>query len=323
MPLLRLESVSKTFRRGSGPTVHAVNGVSLTVERGETVALIGESGSGKSTTARLALRLQEPDSGTVVFDGTDLGAVGREELRRLRARMSMVFQEPFESLDPRQTVGRTVEEPLLIHRPDLSPSERRASALETLEQVALGEPFYDRYPAELSGGQQQRVGIARAIVTRPAFIALDEPTASLDLSVRAQILGLLERLREELGLAYLFVSHDIATVSHVADRVCVMYLGRIVEEGPVAEVLDHPRHPYTQALLSATLSPDPTVRTSAIRLAGQLPSATDLPDGCPLHVRCPIAVDACATTAVELDPVAPGHSVACIEADRALVRPVG
>ena len=209
-----------------------MNGVTLTVEGGQTTGLIGESGSGKSTVGRLALALLAPDRGNVTFEGTDLGTISDRELRKLRAKMTAVFQEPYESLNPRMAVGSTVEEPLVIHEASLGAKERRERVIETLADVALGEDLYRRYPHELSGGQQQRVGIARAIVTRAKFIVLDEPTSSVDLSVRAQILDLLSRLQNELGLAYLFISHDIRTVEHMSDRIAVMYLGKIVETGP-------------------------------------------------------------------------------------------
>jgi oligopeptide/dipeptide ABC transporter ATP-binding protein len=315
MSLVRVEKVSKTFRRGSGPIVYAVNEVSLAIEPGETVALIGESGSGKSTLARLVLRLHEPDSGTIEFDGRDLSALRSKELRALRALATIVFQEPYESLNPRQSVGRTIEEPLVIHRGDMSAAQRRRQVVETLDVVALNETFYDRYPHQLSGGQQQRVGVARAIVTRPKLIVLDEPTSSLDLSVRAQILMLLADLQKEFGLAYLFVSHDIHTVEYVSDRICVMYLGRIVESGPATEVIRDPRHPYTRALLSSTLSADPSVKKERHVLGGEIPSATEIPQGCVLAPRCPIASVECTLAPVPLHPIGPGHEVACIKAD--------
>jgi oligopeptide/dipeptide ABC transporter ATP-binding protein len=313
MSLVKLDGVTKTFGRPGGPLVHAVNDVSLTINAGETVALIGESGSGKSTLARLAIRLHDPDSGVIEFDGHDLAGYRKEAMRKLRSEMSMVFQEPFESLNPRQRIGRTVEEPLVIHEPKLSRSERRARVNDALEHVALPAAYFERFPHELSGGQQQRVGIARAIVTRPKFIVLDEPTSSLDLSVRAQILQLLARLRAELNLAYLFVSHDIHTVEYVADRIFVMYLGQVVETGAVTDVFEHPQHPYTQALLSATLSPDPRVKRERVMLGGEIPSATNLPPGCFLHGRCPIGTDECATQRVPLHRFTEDHLVACIK----------
>lgn len=293
--------------------MHAVNGVSFEIEAGETVALIGESGSGKSTVARLALRLYDPDSGIVGFDGKNLAELDKHELSQMRARMTIVFQEPYESLNPRQKIGNTIEEPLIIHRPDLTKAERYRQVIAALEHVALKESFHDLYPRELSGGQQQRVGIARAIVTRPTFIVLDEPTSSLDLSVRAQILQLLTDLQHEYNLAYLFISHDIHTAEYISDRICVMYLGQIVETGPAHEVFRDPQHPYTQALLSSTLSPDPRVTKERFLLGGEIPSATYLPSGCFLHGRCPIGTVECAATPVPLHRFSAKHSVACIK----------
>ncbi len=314
MSLVQLDRVSKTFGAPGQPKVHAVNDVTLEIASGETVSLIGESGSGKSTLARLALALHQPDSGRINFAGCDLSRQSRRDLRRMRSQMTMVFQEPFESLNPRQRVGTTVAEPLVIHEPRLDRAERSRRVSEALEHVSLPESYADRYPHELSGGQQQRIGIARAIVTRPQFIVLDEPTSSLDLSVRAHILQLLANLRSELGLAYLFVSHDIHTVEYVADRVYVMYLGQVVETGTVAQVFRDPQHPYTQALLSASLSADPQVKRERVRLGGEIPSATNLPSGCFLHGRCPIGSDVCARERVPLSSAGPGHSVACLKA---------
>ena len=316
MPLVKLEDVYKKFQRPGGPVVNAVNGVSFEISSGETVALIGESGSGKSTIARLALRLYELDGGRVEFDGRDLTTLDRDELRHLRSKMTMVFQEPYESLNPRQRIGRTIEEPLVIHEKSLSPAERHARVVDALNHVALGEAFYDRFPHEISGGQQQRVGIARAIVTRPKFIVLDEPTSSLDLSVRAQILQLLHDLQQEFNLAYLFISHDIHTVEYVSDRICVMYLGQVVEVGPTSEVFSNPQHPYTQALLSSSLSADPRVKKERFLLGGEIPSATNLPPGCFLHGRCPIGDDGCAAGRVPLHAYNNTHEVACIKAPR-------
>ena len=313
MSLVRLHDVHKSFQRPGGPVVNAVNGVSFEISSGETLALIGESGSGKSTIARMALRLYELDAGTVEFDGRDLTGLDREELRHLRSQMTIVFQEPYESLNPRQRIGRTIEEPLVIHHPELSAADRQSRVVDALNHVTLGESFYDRFPHELSGGQQQRVGIARAIVTRPKFIVLDEPTSSLDLSVRAQILQLLNDLQQEFNLAYLFISHDIHTVEYVSDRICVMYLGQIVEVGPTAEVFANPQHPYTQALLSSSLSADPRVKKERFLLGGEIPSATNLPAGCFLHGRCPIGDDGCAAAPVPLHPFKGTHEVACIK----------
>lgn len=314
MALVRIDDVRKSFPQRGSRRVHAVNGVSLAIEEGETLGLIGESGSGKSTIGRLVLRLLEPDSGRVEFAGHDLSALDTGSLRRLRSDMQVIFQEPLESLDPRMRVGSIVEEPLLIHRRDLSRSERKHLVAEALDEVELGVAYAARRPGELSGGQQQRVGIARAIVTRPKFIVLDEPTSSLDLSVRAAILDLLGRLQRELRLSYLFISHDIATVQHFCDRTAVLYRGMVVEIGPTSRVLQQPAHPYTCALLSATPSPDPDVRHEHYPLAVAVVNATELPPGCPLCGRCPLEIAACGTAPIELTLVEDRHSVACIRA---------
>ena len=259
MSLVEVDTVHKTFpaRRSGGEPVHALRGVSLTVNEGETVAVIGESGSGKSTLGRAAIRLLDVDSGSVRFDGRDLGAMSHKELRAARAHIQVVFQEPYESLNPRMSVGAIVAEPLHIHRDDLNTTETRKIVAETLDRVGLPANVANRLPGELSGGQQQRVGIARAIVNHPRFVVLDEPTSSLDLSIRAQILALLAGLQRDLGLAYLFVSHDMHTVEWVSDRVAVMYLGEFVEVKPTAELFAKPEHGYTRTLLSARLSADP------------------------------------------------------------------
>jgi oligopeptide/dipeptide ABC transporter ATP-binding protein len=311
MPIVKLREVHKAFRRGSSPAVHAVNGVSLTINRGETLAVIGESGSGKSTVGRLAVGLHQPDSGSVHFGETDLGNIERSSLRRLRRRMAVVFQEPLGSLNPMMTIGQIVEEPLAIHERGLGREARRDRACEALEQVSLDSALYSRKPGRLSGGQQQRVGIARAIITQPDFVVLDEPTSSLDLSIQAGILQLLGKLQEDLGLAYLYISHDLASVDFFSDRVAVMYLGQIVELGPKQSVLDHPRHPYTEALLSASLSTDPDVRLEQMKLRGEIPSAVSLPQGCVFYSRCPYRSDPrCAEERPLLREVAPGHFVA-------------
>lgn len=310
MSLVSLDELEKRFDVGGDRQVFAVNGVSLTVEPGETLAVIGESGSGKSTVGRLALGLLTPDAGAVRFDGQDIATLDRASMRQLRSQMSVVFQEPRESLNPRMRIEAAVREPLAIHRIG-SREEQRARVLDALEHVGLSGQAAERFPAALSGGQQQRVGIARAIVTRPRFVVLDEPTSSLDLSVRAQILNLLGELQQELELAYLFISHDIATIAHVSDRVAVMYLGRVMELGPTAEVMTAPRHPYTRALLTATLSPDVDERQEHYPLRGEIPSPTKLPTGCPLYGRCPLQEERCAQAPIGLREV-DGRQVACI-----------
>jgi oligopeptide/dipeptide ABC transporter ATP-binding protein len=311
MSLLELAGVSKEFEIGGGRRVYAVNDVNLHVDRGRTVAVIGESGSGKSTLGRIALRLLEPTSGSVHFDGRDLGSLDRAELRRLRSRMQVVFQEPFESLNPRMSIGDIVGEPLLVHG-TLSKAVRRDKVLQVLEHVGLGgEDLARRYPGELSGGQQQRVGIARAIVTEPSLLVLDEPTSSLDVSIRAQILALLQRLQGELDLAYLFISHDIQTVRYLSNAIVVMYQGTVVESGPSDAVFASPRHPYSQALLASALSPDPADQVPTLQLQGDPPTPTTRPQGCVFKGRCPVRIAACDGD-VPLLSVGGQHSVACV-----------
>ncbi len=270
MSLVEVDSVVKTFAsrvRGGAP-VPALRGVSLTIEEGETLAVIGESGSGKSTLGRAVLRLLDVDEGSVSFDGVDIGSLSPEAMRAKRAEMQIVFQEPYESLNPRLSVGAIVAEPLEIHQPQLGTKEVRKQVLATLDRVGLPGDAARRLPGELSGGQQQRVGIARAIISRPRFMVLDEPTSSLDLSIRAQILSLLAELQEDFKMAYLFVSHDMHTVEWVSDRIAVMYLGEIVETAPTRQLFATPEHPYTRTLLSARLSADPRERHAYQAFAG-------------------------------------------------------
>ncbi|GAA1746337.1 ATP-binding cassette domain-containing protein [Aeromicrobium alkaliterrae] len=259
MSLVEVDQASKTFasRQRGGDPVHALRGVSLRVEAGETLAVIGESGSGKSTLGRAVLRLLDLDSGAVRLDGVDLAGLSPKELRAKRADMQIVFQEPYESLNPRMSIGAIVAEPLQIHRSELGSSEIRTRVKAALERVGLSGNTASRLPGELSGGQQQRVGVARAIISEPRFVVLDEPTSSLDLSIRAQILALLAEIQQDLGLAYLFVSHDMHTVEKVSDRIAVMYLGEIVETAPTLDLFRSPQHAYTRTLLSARLSADP------------------------------------------------------------------
>ena len=310
--LLAVEGLRKEYpaRRGA---VQAVAGVDFTLARGECLALIGESGCGKTTLGRCVTRLVEPTAGSVRFDGEDLLALKGGELRRRRKRFQMVFQDPFGSLDPRQRVGSIVAEPLEVHS-RLDRAGRTARAAGLLASVGLAPELSRRFPHELSGGQRQRVGIARALAPEPDLLVADEPVSSLDVSVRAQILGLLAGLRERLGLAMLLISHDMAAVERLADRVAVMYLGRIVELAPRAELLRRPLHPYTVSLLSAVPVPDPGRRRSRIVLPGEPPSPLAPPPGCPFHPRCPSARPRCAA---ERPPLAPidgddlDHQAAC------------
>ncbi|MGH7583829.1 MAG: ABC transporter ATP-binding protein [Gemmatimonadales bacterium] len=288
-PLIEVEHLVKTFHAGGGfarrRTVHAVTDVSFTIAAGETLGLVGESGSGKTTVGRTILRLEPPTSGVVRFDGRDLARLDPSELRATRRRMQIVFQDPFASLNPRRTVGASVAEGIQIHR---LAARRDVPVLvaRLLEEVGLDPDFAARYPHELSGGQRQRVGIARALAVNPTFIVCDEPVSALDVSVQAQVLNLLLDLRDQRDLAYLFIAHDLALVRQVAHRVAVMYLGTLVEVGPARTVIDTPRHPYTQALVSAVPRPDPTLATSRIVLEGDPPSPEAPPPGCPFVTRC-------------------------------------
>ncbi|RCK68098.1 ATP-binding cassette domain-containing protein [Desertihabitans brevis] len=303
--------------------VRAVDGVSLRIARGTTYGLVGESGCGKSTLGRALLRLNEPTSGRIVLDGTDVRALGREPLRRFRRRMQMVFQDPLSSLDPRQSVQSLLTEPLRVHGLDeadrgrLGGNGERAHverAAELLEVVGLPRSALARYPHEFSGGQRQRIGIARAMVLNPELVVADEPVSALDVSVQAQVINLLEELQELLGLTYLVIAHDLAVVRHISDTIGVMYLGVIVEEAPSDALYEQPLHPYTLALMSAIPVPDPAVEDARERilLAGDLPSPANPPAGCRFHTRCPFAQERlCADTVPELREVAPGRRVAC------------
>jgi len=289
--------------------VRAFDGVSLRVAAAETLGLVGESGCGKSTLARCVLRLVEPTRGRVLLDDENLTALPEEALRRRRRDIQMVFQDPTASLNPRLSVAATVEEPLALHTP-LTGAARRGRVDEVLEEVGLGAGLRDRYPHQLSGGQRQRVNIARAIATHPRLVVLDEPTSALDVSLRARVILLLAELKRRMGMTYLFISHDLSTVRYLCDRVAVMYLGVLVEEAPAAELFDHPAHPYTRALLSCIPVPDPDVAPVRLTLSGEVPSPVDIPTGCRLRGRCPLAQPVCAEP-VPVREIAPGHTVAC------------
>ena len=309
MPLLEVRDLVKHYHaRGlfgaSAPPVRAVDGVSLAVERGETLALVGESGCGKSSVGRTIIRLQEPTSGQASFEGAEVFALDRVALRRLRRRMQIIFQDPYSSLNPRMSIGAAVAEGIEIHRlAHGAEIGRRVSSL--LEEVGLDPGYARRYPHEFSGGQRQRIGIARALAVEPSFIVCDEPVSALDVSVQAQVLNLLADLQRDRGLAYLFIAHDLAVVRQIAHRIAVMYLGRIVESGPAEALLGAPRHPYTVALLSAAREPDPGRQRNRIVLTGDLPSPSNPPPGCPFHTRCfhPARDERCRTEVPILRPV--------------------
>jgi len=316
-PLLEVRDLTVTFCLGGGllapkRTLVAVNGVSFQIAAGETFAVVGESGSGKSTIARAVMRLLEPRSGTVHLEGEELTALHGEALRRMRPKLQMVFQDPYSSLNPSQLIGDVVGEPLRVHRrlkgPELA---QRVRAL--LEQVGLDSSHMNRYPHEFSGGQRQRIAIARAVALEPSLLVLDEAVSALDVSTQNQILNLLEDLRRARGIAYLFISHDLGVVQHIADRVAVTYLGRIVETGPVDRIFADSRHPYTQALLSAVPVPNPRLQQSRRHkaLAGDMPSPLAPPTGCPFHTRCPHAFDRCIREMPRHTRVEEGGTVAC------------
>jgi len=290
--------------------VRAVDGVSFDVHRGETLALVGESGCGKSTTARLVLRLIEPSAGCITFAGNDITKVKGAAQRAMRRHMQIIFQDPFASLNPRLTVVETLTEPMLVHRIG-DDASRRARALELLRLVGLRDFHAQRYPHEFSGGQRQRIGIARALAVNPELIVCDEPVSALDVSIQAQVINLLKGLQARFGLSYLFIAHDLAVVKHVADRIAVMYLGQIVELAPKRALFEAPQHPYTRALLAAIPHPDPRRRGQVKPLEGDIPSPLNPPPGCRVHTRCPFAQDRCRVEMPELRSTSAGHFVAC------------
>jgi oligopeptide transport system ATP-binding protein len=319
-PILKVRNLVKHFQVGGGlfgggaGIVKAVDGVSFEIHRGETLGLVGESGCGKTTTGRCILRLEPPTSGEVVFEGRDMSKLSDAELRGLRRRMQVIFQDPYSSLNPRMTVGQIISEPLGVHGIVPDRAARAARVQDLLRHAGLLPAMARRYPHELSGGQRQRVGIARALAMEPSLIICDEPVSALDVSIQAQIINLLEELQAEFGLTYLFVAHDLSVVRHISDRVAVMYLGKIVEITDRKSLYEDPQHPYTRALLSAVPIPDPVVEAKRehVVLGGEVPSPLNPPSGCVFHPRCPIAVAECRTTVPELREVKPGHQAACI-----------
>ena len=316
-PLLKVENLTKAFPIRSGllkrqtGAVQAVNGVNFHVDPGETLGLVGESGCGKSTTGRCVLRLIEPTSGDIIFEGKNVRALGGEALRALRRDIQIIFQDPYASLNPRMNVGAIIGEALIIHKLAKTNREFDDRVVSLLETVGLKADHRTRFPHEFSGGQRQRIGIARALAVEPKLIICDEPVSALDVSIQAQVINLLEDLQQKFGLAYLFVAHDLSVVEHISRRVAVMYLGRIVEMAESRALYASPKHPYTEALLSAVPIPDPKVKRQRIRLSGEVPSPANPPSGCHFHARCPIAQPRCSSETPPLKQSDDGHWVAC------------
>ena len=296
--------------------IKAVDDVSFFIRRGETLGLVGESGCGKSTTGRAILQLNKPTAGEVLFEGTDLTELNPDEMRRMRRRMQIVFQDPYSSLNPRMSAGDIVSEPMTVHRTVTKKAELQERTAELFDVVGLNPSMASRYPHEFSGGQRQRIGIARALALNPALIVCDEPVSALDVSIQAQVINLFEELQEQFNLTYLFIAHDLSVVRHIADRIAVMYLGHIVEIASGEELYTNPLHPYTQALLSAVPIPDPRIEANRPRtiLKGEIPSPLNPPAGCVFHPRCPIMEERCKAAVPELREISPEHWVACIKA---------
>ena len=308
--ILEVENLVKYFKSPRG-TVHAVDGVSFTIEKGKTLGIVGESGCGKSTTGRSILRLIEPTSGTVRFEGKDILQYSPFQMRRMRKDMQIIFQDPYSSLNPRMTVSQIIMEPIIRNKLIRDKKKREERVLELMKTVGLAERLYNAYPHELDGGRRQRVGIARALAVEPKFIVCDEPVSALDVSIQAQILNLLKELQEKLGLTYIFITHNLSVVYYFADDIAVMYLGKLVEKAPAQELFAHPVHPYTQALLSAIPEPDIDTQREMIMLKGEITSPINLPDACRFAKRCNYCCEDCMKKDPELQEISLNHFVSC------------
>ncbi len=312
--------LDKLLAAGHQDYIHAVDGVSFEIRRGEVFGLAGESGSGKSTTGRLVVRMETPTAGSIHFDGADISALEGEELRRLRRRMQIIYQDPMASLNPRMALGEAIGYGLKVHAPELGDAERHQRAIDMLEKVGLSPAqfFYGKFPHQISGGQRQRAVIARALITHPDLILADEPIAMADVSVRALLLDLMNQLKREFNLTYLFITHDLATAKYICDRIGIMYLGKLVEVAELRELYSHPLHPYTQALLAAVPVPNPHQRRTQAMPEGEIPNPIHPPAGCRFHPRCPLAAEPCAVEDPPLRALRPDHTVACHYAERFL-----
>ena len=309
-PLLEVKNLKKYFKTPKG-MLHAVDDVSFTIDRGRTLGVVGESGCGKSTTGRAILRIVEPTEGEILFDGEDIRSPGKDQMRRMRTRMQIIFQDPFSSLNPRKTVSETIAEPLKLNGIITDKGKRMERVAEIMEIVGLAERLYNAYPHELDGGRRQRIGIARALALNPQFIVCDEPVSALDVSIQAQILNLMDELQEKMGLTYMFITHDLSVVHYFADDIAVMYLGRLIEKAPAKELFRNPVHPYTQALLSAIPVPSIHNQRKRILLKGEITSPVDPKPGCRFASRCPYASSRCHSEEPQLKEIAPGHFNAC------------
>ena len=313
--ILEVKHLKKYFETPRG-TLHAVDNVNFSIERGKTLGIVGESGCGKSTTGRAILRLIEPTSGTVLFDGKDITKLSKHEMRKMRSEMQIIFQDPFSSLDPKKTVGQALTDAVKMSGKVKGKEAIENRVYELMETVGLADRLINTYPHELDGGRRQRIGIARALAMEPKFIICDEPVSALDVSIQAQILNLLEDLQEDLNLTYIFITHDLSVVNHIADEIAVMYLGQVVEKAPTDALFEHPLHPYTEALLSAVPVPDLDNRRKRIVIKGEITSPIEPPDACRFAKRCPHVCEKCTQKAPELKEITPGHFVACYLLDK-------